>query len=73
VMGFLCVAALGDVHGAGPRAAGRGDSIRTESGKNASRITPNVYNVLSLNNLKNSTTMKYVLYQTFCSMIGAVQ
>ncbi len=39
VMGSLCGAALGDVHGAGPRAAGRGDSIRTESGKIAGRNT----------------------------------
>ncbi len=33
VMGSLCGVALGDALGAGPRAAGRGVSIRIESGE----------------------------------------
>jgi hypothetical protein len=67
VTGTLCGVALGDALGAGPRAAGRGVSIRTESGENIE---------LNFSNLKHIIcTVSYVyciiLFVNW-SRIGAV-
>ncbi len=60
VMGSQCGVALGDALGAGPRAAGCGDSIRIENGE------------IARCNLSNLKHICHVTYFVNLSQIGAV-